>query len=66
MQTVRIPGVLSVTSCCFGGPQLDEMYVTSGRIGLSDHELKRHPNSGAIIKVTGLGVKGMPGVMYEG
>jgi len=45
-----------ITSCAFGGPNLDELYVTSARIG--DNIL---PEAGSIFRVTGLaaGVKGI-------
>lgn len=48
-----------ITSCCFGGPDLDVLYVTSARTGLSDEDLERYPLSGALFAVTGLGVKGL-------
>ncbi len=47
-----------VTSACFGGPELDVLYVTSlregGRIRSDD------PAAGTLIAVTGLGVRGVP------
>jgi sugar lactone lactonase YvrE len=50
-----------VTSVAFGGPQLDELYVTSANILLSEEQQKQYPASGATFRVTGLGVKGYPG-----
>jgi len=46
-----------ITSCAFGGPNLDELYVTSARFGESIL-----PQAGSIFRVTGLGagVKGLP------
>ncbi|XP_021939309.1 regucalcin-like [Zootermopsis nevadensis] len=49
-----------VTSVAFGGPQLDELYVTSADI-LTEEQKKMYPESGAIFRVTGLRVKGLPG-----
>ncbi|ESO96769.1 hypothetical protein LOTGIDRAFT_207903 [Lottia gigantea] len=55
------------TSVCFGGPNLDELYVTSAAMGLTEEELKaKDPLAGSIFKVTGLGVKGYPAVNYKG
>jgi len=50
-----------VTSVAFGGPQLDELYVTSANIFLSKEQKKKYPASGAVFRVTGLGVKGYSG-----
>lgn len=50
-----------VTSVAFGGPQLDELYVTSANIFLSKEQQEKYPASGAVFQVTGLGVKGYSG-----
>jgi sugar lactone lactonase YvrE len=50
-----------VTSVTFGGPQLDELYVTSADIMLTEEQKKQYPASGATFRVTGVGVKGYPG-----
>ena len=39
------------TSCVFGGPDRNELYVTSARTGLSDEQLKQNPLSGAVFKI---------------
>jgi sugar lactone lactonase YvrE len=58
----RIPiPALKVTSVAFGGPHLDELYVTSANIHLTEEQKKKYPESGATFRVTGLGVKGYPG-----
>ncbi|PSN53206.1 hypothetical protein C0J52_04508 [Blattella germanica] len=49
-----------VTSVAFGGPQLDELYVTSANINLSEADLKKNPGSGGTFRVTGVGAKGYP------
>ncbi|KAL0839402.1 hypothetical protein ABMA28_016127 [Loxostege sticticalis] len=56
LKKVPIPA-LQVTSVTFGGPNLDDLFVTSGNI---DGEQK--PPGGSIFMVTGLGVKGTPNV----
>jgi sugar lactone lactonase YvrE len=51
--------VSQVTSCCFGGADLDELYVTSAARDLSDEQLAREPHAGAVF-VARPGVEGLP------
>ena len=57
LREVRLP-VSQPTSPAFGGPNLDRLYVTSARIGLSEDDLSMQPNAGALLMfnpgVTGL------------
>ena len=46
------------TSCTFGGPELDELYITSARVGLTDGELKEQPLAGDLFRLK-TDVKGM-------
>lgn len=58
LKTIMFPATY-ITSCCFGGPNLDELYVTCSREGISDEIVKNEqPLAGSIFKVTGLGVTG--------
>lgn len=60
MQKVKIPTQL-VTSLCFGGPRYEDLFVTTGFIGLSRDQLQSQPDAGAIFKVSGIpGTKGLP------
>ena len=43
------------TSCCFGGPDLTDLYVTTAREGLSDAQLAGHELSGSVLVVPGAG-----------
>jgi sugar lactone lactonase YvrE len=45
---VELP-VTNPTSCCFGGPDLKTLYVTSARFTLSDEQLRRNPLEGALL-----------------
>lgn len=58
LDTVTIPD-WQITSVAFGGPNFDELYVTSaaGEWGKPNQEI---PRNGHIYKVTGLGVTGLP------
>ena len=47
---VRLP-VARVTSCAFGGPDLDDLYVTTARTGLSEAELREQPLAGCLFVV---------------
>jgi sugar lactone lactonase YvrE len=49
----------NVTSCAFGGEKLDELYITTARIGLSEAELVREPLAGSLFRVK-LPFRGMP------
>jgi L-arabinonolactonase len=52
------------TCPCFGGPNLDVLYLTSirdtGNLLRSDH-----PDAGALIALHGLGVRGLPEVLFN-
>ncbi|MET3504600.1 SMP-30/gluconolactonase/LRE family protein [Halalkalibacter oceani] len=54
-----------VTSCCFGGEQLDELFITTARRGLSEEELQRYPHSGGVFHIKP-GVKGTPSYSFKG
>jgi sugar lactone lactonase YvrE len=48
--TVNLP-VPKVTSCCFGGPALTHLFITTAREGMSDIELEEYPLSGNVFVV---------------
>ncbi|MEQ2162583.1 hypothetical protein GOODEAATRI_021275 [Goodea atripinnis] len=56
LQTVSLPAT-KTTSCCFGGPDYSELYVTSASLGLDQSELQKQPQAGNTFRVKGLGVK---------
>lgn len=41
----------NVASCCFGGKDLRDLYITTAREGLTPSLLKRYPKSGALFRV---------------
>jgi sugar lactone lactonase YvrE len=55
---VPIPA-LNVSSCCFGGSHMDELYVTTARGGLDSALLTRYPSSGGLFRARP-GVRGLP------
>ena len=64
LMQIKLP-VVKPTSCCFGGPNYDVLYVTSGIFGAGTDELKEYPLSGALFAITGLGVKGLPANAFD-
>ncbi|CAG5121144.1 unnamed protein product [Candidula unifasciata] len=65
LQTLTFPAT-NITSCCFGGKNLDELYVTSGRYRMPEAEFQKQPLAGSLFKVTGLGVRGKVGNNFDG
>jgi len=63
LEKVEIDGVPGVTACTFGGLLYDELYVTTAR---NSQPIGSDDVSGALFKITGLGVRGFPGNMYNG
>lgn len=61
---VRLP-VSQVTSCGFGGPSLDVLFVTSASGGLDDAARQREPHAGGLFCVNA-GVSGQPTAAYAG
>ena len=55
-----------VTSCCFGGPNYDKLFVTSATMYAKESELQQYPHPGAVFVVEGLGVHGVPPQKYKG
>jgi sugar lactone lactonase YvrE len=39
------------TSCAFGGPGMDDLYVTSARVGLTEAELAAQPLAGRLLRL---------------
>ncbi|MEM6430968.1 MAG: SMP-30/gluconolactonase/LRE family protein [Deinococcota bacterium] len=39
------------TSCTFGGPDLDELFITTARVILTEDELEQQPQAGYVFKV---------------
>lgn len=57
--------VSQVTSCCFAGPKLDRLFVTSARIGLSPQQLEKEPQAGGFFEVN-TGLTGLPTEQFAG
>jgi sugar lactone lactonase YvrE len=57
VERVLLP-VSQPTSCAFGGPQLDRIYITTARMGLTETELDDQPLAGSVF-VARPGAKGV-------
>jgi sugar lactone lactonase YvrE len=63
-RVVELP-VSRPTSCIFGGPALDVLYVTSATFRLPDAERAQQPAAGGILALH-VGVKGLPEPRFAG
>jgi sugar lactone lactonase YvrE len=61
---LRLP-VRNITSCTFGGPELDELFVTTAFEGLSEAERAEQPHAGRVFRYRP-GVTGLPAVPFAG
>ncbi len=63
IEVINIP-VEKVTSCVFGGDDLDELYITTASRGLNADGLKKQPHAGGIFKYK-THVRGMSTYAYD-
>lgn len=61
---VRLPMAM-ITSCCFGGPGLRDLFVTTRRQGLSEAEAAGQPLAGALLRLD-VGAAGLPTHAFAG
>ena len=64
LQVVKVPAPC-VTSCAFGGPNLNTLYVTTARGRLSAEELDQYPLAGGLFRAD-VGVTGLPAYEFAG
>ena len=57
--------VANPTCCCFGGAELDTLYITSARQRLTPEQLMDQPLAGSLFSVRP-GVKGLPESRFAG
>lgn len=57
--------VEKVTACCFAGPELDQLVITSASRDLTTQELEKQPHAGGLF-ITKPGVVGLPGFTFQG
>lgn len=64
LQKVEVPAP-NVTSCAFGGPNLETLYITTATQDMKDAELLEYPQSGGVFSARP-GVKGIAASFYKG
>jgi sugar lactone lactonase YvrE len=63
--TLRIP-VQRPTSCAFGGPDRDTLFVTTARAGLDEDAIASQADAGRVFSIAGLDTRGLPCQLYRG
>ena len=63
-ETIGMP-VQRPTSCCFGGPDLDKLYVTSASLGIEEDSLAMQPCAGGLFLLE-TGARGVAQVPFAG
>lgn len=64
LEQISIPA-LNVSSCVFGGKNMNELYITSARKGLDEAALAKYPLTGAVFRLE-TDVEGMPTFEFAG
>ncbi len=62
LKEVKVPA-LNVTSCAFGGKNLDKLYITTAKAGMNKEQLEKYPLSGSVF-VAEPGVQGVENSFY--
>ncbi len=62
LSSISVPAK-HVTSCTFGGPDLDELYITTAK--LDDTNMDEFPHAGGLFRIK-TGVKGLPAFRFNG
>jgi sugar lactone lactonase YvrE len=55
----------NVASCCFGGPDLEDLFVTTASAELSEQELDADPSAGGVYRLRP-GLRGLPTTPFAG
>ncbi len=63
LATIEVPGVRNVTSCAFGGDELQDFYITSSA---ENADLALEPNAGALFKIHLSDCRGVVANQYLG
>jgi sugar lactone lactonase YvrE len=58
LQRISLP-TAQVTSCTFGGKNLEDLYITTARTGLTEEQLAEQPLAGSLFVVENCGYRGL-------
>lgn len=64
LYSIRMPAA-NITSCTFGGDELEDLYITSAKVGLTETESANQPLAGALFVIKNCGYKGLPAFEFE-
>ena len=64
LEQIPVPAK-NVSSCAFGGRDLNELYITSARVGLDEAALSQYPLTGGVFRLE-TNVEGMPTFAFAG
>lgn len=64
LQHIKLP-VACVTSCTFGGENLDDLYITTASTGLTGEQLQKQPLAGSLFVVRNCGFSGEPAFEFK-
>lgn len=62
---IEVPGAKQVTSCALGGPELNELFITTASIDLDEEALQEQVNAGILFK-TEVDAKGVSPFTFRG
>ncbi|WP_298422685.1 SMP-30/gluconolactonase/LRE family protein [uncultured Kordia sp.] len=63
LRKIEVPAH-NVTSCAFGGDNLETLFITSAKLDMTEEELKKYPLAGSVFKVNP-GVKGVKSNFFK-
>ncbi len=64
LEVIRVPAA-RVTSCAFGGANLDTLYITTARVGINPDDLLKQPLAGGVFALK-TKTRGIPTFSYNG
>lgn len=65
LHKISLPAA-KVTSCTFGGKNLDDLYITTASKEMTEDELQKQPLAGSLFVVRNCGFTGLPAFEFEG
>lgn len=65
LKQIELP-VENVSCCTFGGPELNDLYITTASKGMNEEALKQQPLAGSLFVLKDCGYKGLPAAKFKG
>jgi sugar lactone lactonase YvrE len=64
LHCIQLPAA-RITSCTFGGDKLEDLYITSAKVGLTEDDLEKQPLAGSLFVIHNCGYKGLPAFEFN-